>query len=43
MNDEKDINNLYSMNSLSTILLVASLQKLIKKGMKKLEFKYIYK
>jgi len=43
MDDEKYNTDLYSMNSLSAVILVATLQKLIKKGMKKLEFKYIYR
>jgi hypothetical protein len=43
MNNEKHFDDLYSMNSLSAIILVATLQKLIKNGMKKLEFKYVYK
>jgi hypothetical protein len=42
MNDEKHNDDLYTMNSFSAIILVATLQKLIKRGISKLEFKYVY-
>lgn len=42
INDEKHLDNLYEMNTFASIILVTSLQKIIKNNLTELKFKYTY-
>ncbi|WP_278035570.1 HEPN domain-containing protein [Flavobacterium nitratireducens] len=42
INDEKHLDNLYEMNTFAIIILVTSLQKIIKNNLTELKFKYTY-